>query len=72
MRVLLDECSAPVEADLPDHEVRSAQEKGGRLEERALLQAASGRFDVLLTVDRTSIPTEPPWSEMDTRHDSAR
>ena len=54
MRVLLDEClPRRLKADLPDHEVRTAQEEGwSGMKNGTLLQAASGRFDVLLTVDR--------------------
>mgnify|MGYP001606492149 CR=1 FL=1 len=54
MRVLLDEClPRRLKAELPDHEVRTAQEEGwfGK-KNGALLQVAAGRFDVLLTVDR--------------------
>jgi hypothetical protein len=55
MRVLLDEClPRRLKADLAEHEVRTAQEEGwAGLKNGALLQAAAGRFDVLLTVDRS-------------------
>lgn len=54
MRVLLDEClPRKLKQDLGGHEVRTAQEEGwAGLKNGALLQAAAGRFDVLLTVDR--------------------
>lgn len=54
MRVLLDEClPRRLKAELPDHEVRTAQEEGWAGKKNgALLQVAAGRFDVLLTVDR--------------------
>lgn len=54
MRVLLDECVArKLKADLTGHEVRTAQEEGwAGLKNGELLQVASGRFEVLLTVDR--------------------
>lgn len=54
MRVLLDEClPRRLKDDLPDHQVRTAQEEGwAGLKNGALLRAASGRFDVLLSVDR--------------------
>jgi predicted nuclease of predicted toxin-antitoxin system len=54
MRVLLDEClPRKLRQDLAGHEVRTAQEEGwAGLKNGALLQAAAGRFDVLLTVDR--------------------
>ena len=54
MRVLLDEClPRRLKIDLAEHEVRTAQEEGwAGLKNGALLQAAAGRFDVLLTVDR--------------------
>jgi uncharacterized protein DUF5615 len=54
MRVLLDEClPRRLKAELPDHEVRTAQEEGwAGLKNGDLLRVAAGRFDVLLTVDR--------------------
>ncbi len=55
MRVLLDEClPRKLKSELTEHEVRTAQEEGwAGLKNGALLQMASGRFDVLLTVDRS-------------------
>jgi Domain of unknown function (DUF5615) len=54
MRVLLDEClPRKLRQELGGHDVRTAQEEGWTgLKNGALLQAAAGRFDVLLTVDR--------------------
>ena len=54
MRVLLDECiPRRLKADLPDHEVRTAQEEGwSGMKNGALLQVAAHKFDVSLTVDR--------------------
>jgi predicted nuclease of predicted toxin-antitoxin system len=54
MRVLLDEClPRKLTQDLSEHQVRTVQDEGGAgLKNGALLQAAAGRFDVLLTVDR--------------------
>jgi hypothetical protein len=54
MRVLLDEClPRKLKSELTEHEVRTAQEQGwSGLKNGALLQVASGHFDVLLTVDR--------------------
>ena len=54
MRVLLDEClPRKLRQELSGHEVRTAQEEGwAGLKNGALLQAATGRFDVLHTVDR--------------------
>jgi hypothetical protein len=54
MRVLLDEClPRKLKQELGGHDVRTAQEEGwAGLKNGALLQAAAGRFDVLLTVDR--------------------
>jgi len=54
MRVLLDEClPRKLKSDLAEHEVRTAQEEGwAGWKNGDLLQAASGRFDVFLTVDR--------------------
>ena len=55
MRVLLDEClPRKLKSELTEHEVRTAQKEGwAGLKNGALLQIASGRFDVLLTVDRS-------------------
>ena len=54
MRVLLDECvPRRLKSELPDHEVRTAQEEGwAGMKNGALLRVAAGRFDVLPTVDR--------------------
>ena len=54
MRVFLNEClPRRLKADLPDYELRTAQEEGwSGMKNGALLQAASGRFDVFLTIDR--------------------
>lgn len=54
MRVLLDEClPRKLKQELGGHDVRTVQEEGwAGLKNGALLQAAAGRFDVLLTVDR--------------------
>ena len=54
MRVLLDEClPRKLKQDLAEHDVHTAQEQGwAGLKNGALLQAAAGQFDVLLTVDR--------------------
>ncbi|HEV8120652.1 MAG TPA: DUF5615 family PIN-like protein [Candidatus Polarisedimenticolia bacterium] len=54
MRVLLDEClPRKLKAELAEHQVRTAQEEGwAGFKNGALLQVASSRFDVFLTVDR--------------------
>jgi len=54
MKLLLDECvTHDLKRDLTGHEVATAVEAGfGGLENGALLRAASGKFDVLITVDR--------------------
>lgn len=54
MKLLLDECVVhDLKRDLADHEVTTVVEAGfGGLENRDLLRAASGNFDVLITVDR--------------------
>src|SRR2546427_12619053 len=54
MRVLLDECvPRRLKSELPDHEVRTAQEEGwAGMKNGALLRVAAGRFDLLLTADR--------------------
>ncbi len=55
MRVLLDEClPRRLKTELSEHEVRTAQEEGwAGLKNGELLRVAAGRFDVLLTVDRS-------------------
>ena len=57
MRVLLDEClPRRLKADLPEHEVQTAQEAGwAGLQNGALLALAAPLFDVFLTVDRNII-----------------
>lgn len=59
MRVLLDGCVPRRLADeLSGHEVRTANEMGwGDLDDGPLLDAMAGRFDVLVTVDK-SIPKQ--------------
>jgi predicted nuclease of predicted toxin-antitoxin system len=54
MRLLLDECVArDLKRDLVGHEVATAVEAGFKgLENGALLRAASGKHDVLITVDQ--------------------
>ncbi|MBI3344344.1 MAG: hypothetical protein HY028_05750 [Gammaproteobacteria bacterium] len=59
MRVLLDGCVPKGLAEkLPIHEVRTAPEMGwGDLDDDPLLDAMAGRFDVLVTVDK-SLPNQ--------------
>ena len=54
MRLLLDECVArALKRDLVGHEVMTVVEAGySGMKNGALLRAASGNFDVLITVDR--------------------
>lgn len=54
MKLLLDECVVnDLKRDLTGHEVTTVVEAGyGGLENGKLLRAASGNFDVLITVDR--------------------
>jgi len=54
MRILLDECvPRRFRHQLPEHEVRTAPEMGwASFKNGALLSAASGKFDVLLTTDQ--------------------
>jgi|SRR5450432_3844438 len=54
MKLLLDECVVnDLKRDLVGHEVSTVVEAGfGGLENGELLRAASGIFDVLITVDR--------------------
>jgi hypothetical protein len=54
MKLLLDECVVrDLKHDLVGHEVLTVVEAGfGGLENGELLQAASGQYDVLITVDR--------------------
>lgn len=54
MRLLLDECvPTRLRRALPGHEVRTVQEAGwAGVKNGALLRAADGQFDALLTVDQ--------------------
>jgi hypothetical protein len=54
MKLLLDECVArDVKRDLVGHEVVTVIEAGfGGMKNGVLLRAASGEYDVLITVDR--------------------
>jgi hypothetical protein len=54
MKLLLDECVVhDLKSDLAAHEVSTVVEAGfGGLENGDLLRAASGKFEVLITVDR--------------------
>ena len=54
MRILLDECvPRRFRRELPEHEVRTVPEMGwASLRNSALLAAASGQFDVLVTTDQ--------------------
>jgi hypothetical protein len=54
MRLLLDECVTRfVKRDLTGHDVLTVDEAGLKgLKNGALLQAATGSFDVLITVDK--------------------
>lgn len=54
MKLLLDECVVhDLKRDLAVHEVATVVEAGlGGLENGELLRTASGRFDVLITVDK--------------------
>lgn len=54
MKLLLDECLARnLKGDLVGHEVMTVVDAGYRgMKNGALLRAASGKFDVLITVDR--------------------
>jgi hypothetical protein len=54
MKLLLDECVVnDLKRDLVGHEVTTVVEAGfGGLENGELLRAASGNFEVLITVDR--------------------
>ena len=54
MRLLLDECvTRKLKGDLAGHDVRTVAEAGyDGLKNGVLLRAASGNFDVLITVDR--------------------
>jgi hypothetical protein len=54
MRLLLDECVPKrLKRELPEHDVRTVPEAGwSGLKNGALLRAADGLFEVLLTVDQ--------------------
>ena len=62
MRVLLDHCvPAPFARWLGGHEVRTVRQVGwAALGDAAILAAARGRFDVVLTVDREFGRTATP------------
>jgi len=59
VRVLLDACvPRRLSRELPEHEVRTAPQMGwGDLGDGPLLDAIVGRFDVLITVDK-SLPKQ--------------
>ena len=54
MRLLLDECVPKrLGRELPGHEIRTVQQAGwAGVKNGALLRAAEGQFDALLTVDQ--------------------
>ena len=54
MRLLLDECVPKrLRRELPGHEIRTVQEAGwAGVRNGALLRAADGTFDAMLTVDQ--------------------
>ena len=54
MRILLDKCvPRRFRRELPEHEVRTVPEMGwASVKNGALLAAASGKFDVLITTDQ--------------------
>ena len=54
MRLLLDECVPKrLRRELPGHEIRTVQEAGwAGVRNSALLRAADGTFDAMLTVDQ--------------------
>ncbi len=54
MKLLLDECvTRHLKRDLPGHQVHSVEDAGFKgLENGELLKAASGVYEVLITVDR--------------------
>jgi predicted nuclease of predicted toxin-antitoxin system len=54
MRILLDECvPRRLRRELSGHDVETVPEMGwASLENRALLEIASGKFDILLTTDQ--------------------
>ena len=60
MRVLLDECLPEgLRAEIPGHQVLTAREAGlAGKKNGALLAAAEGRFDVLVTADQSL-----PWQQ---------
>lgn len=64
MKVLLDECVTRfLKRDLTGHEVHTVAEAGFRgLKNGALLRAASGTYDALITVDRNLQYQQNPQS----------
>ena len=65
MKLLLDECvTRELKKDLVGHEVATVVEAGfAGLENGELIRAASGRYDVLITVDR-NIPFQQNISSL--------
>ncbi len=65
MKLLLDECTPRrLRQDLAVHEVFTVEQAGLKgLKNGALLKAASGQFDVLITVDK-SIPDQQNLSAL--------
>ena len=61
MKLLLDECvTRYLKRDLIGHDVITVDEAGFKgLKNGALLRAANGNFDVLMTVDKSIRPAEP-------------
>ena len=55
MKLLLDECvTRHLKRDLSGHEVHTVEDAGFKgLENGAILKAASGAYEVLITVDRS-------------------
>jgi len=65
MKLLLDECvTRRAKPDFVGHEVFTVEDAGFKgLKNGALLHAASGRFDVVITVDR-KLPDEQDISQL--------
>ena len=66
MKLLLDECvTRRLKREFPNHEVHTVDEAGFKgLENGDLLKAASGKYEVLVTVDR-NLPYQQNISGLD-------
>ena len=70
MKLLLDECvTRHLKRDLSGHEVHTVEDAGFKGLEKGLLKAASGTYDVLITVDR-NIPYQQNIADLNLRRET--